>query len=54
MKKSRYTESQISQILKEPETGVPVPVLELCRKRGMSSASFYKRCARCGDWMLRA
>ena len=52
MKKSRYTESQIFQILKESEAGVPVP--ELCRKRGMSSASFYKRCARCGDWMLRA
>ncbi len=40
MKKSRYTESQIFQILKESEAGVPVP--ELCRKHGMSSASFYK------------
>ena len=40
MKKSRYPESQIFQILKEAEAGVPVP--ELCRKCGMSNASFYK------------
>ena len=40
MKKSRYPESQIIQILKEAEAGVPVP--ELCRKHGMSNASFYK------------
>lgn len=40
MKKSRYTESHIFQILKEAESGVPVP--ELCRKHGMSDASFYK------------
>jgi len=40
MKKSRYTESQIFQILKEAEGGTPVP--KLCRTYGMSSASFYK------------
>ena len=40
MKKSRYPESQIFQILKEAEAGVPVP--ELSRKFGMSNASFYK------------
>ena len=38
MKKTRYAESQTLQILKEAEADVPVP--ELCRKHGMSSASF--------------
>jgi len=40
MKKSRYSESQIMNILKQAEAGIPVP--ELCREHGMSSASFYK------------
>lgn len=40
MKKSRFTDSQILAILKQAEDGVPVP--ELCRQHGMSSASFYK------------
>jgi len=40
MKKSTYTDSQILAILKQAENGVPVP--ELCREHGMSSASFYK------------
>ena len=39
MKRSRYTEEQIIGILKEPEAGVPVA--ELCRKHGMSDATFY-------------
>ena len=46
MKKSRYSESQIFQILKEAEAGIPVA--ELCRKHGMSNASFYKWRARYG------
>lgn len=40
MKQSRFTESQIIHILKQAEAGVPVP--ELCREHGMSSATFYK------------
>ncbi len=40
MKKPRFSDNQIIAILKEAEGGVPVP--ELCRKHGMSSASFYK------------
>lgn len=40
MRKSRFTDSQILAILKQAEGGVPVP--ELCREHGMSSATFYK------------
>ncbi len=40
MRKSRYTDSQILSILKQSEAGIPVP--ELCREHGMSSATFYK------------
>lgn len=39
MKKSRYTESQIMSILKKAESGVSVA--DLCRKHGMSDATFY-------------
>lgn len=39
MKKKRYSEEQIIQILKEAEAGTPVE--QLCRKHGMSAASFY-------------
>jgi putative transposase len=39
MKRSRYTEEQIIGILREQEAGVPVA--ELCRKHGMSDATFY-------------
>jgi len=46
MKKSRFTDSQILAILKQAESGVPVP--ELCREHGMSSASFYKWRAKFG------
>ena len=46
MKKSRYSESQIFQILKEAGAGIAVP--ELCRKHGMSSATFYKWRAKYG------
>ena len=41
MKRKRYTESQIIGILKEVERGVPVT--DLCRKHGMSNATFYTR-----------
>ena len=46
MKTSRYTEAQIIAILRQAEGGVPVA--ELCRKHGMSTASFYKWRARFG------
>lgn len=40
MKKSRFTDSQIIAVLKQAEKGIPVP--ELCREHGISSATFYK------------
>ena len=40
MKKSRFWGSQIVAVLKQAESGVPVP--ELCREHGISSATFYK------------
>ena len=40
MKKSRFTDNQILAILKQAEAGVPVA--ELCREHGMSSAAFYQ------------
>ena len=46
MKRSRFTEDQIIGILKEHEAGVPVA--ELCRKYGVSTASLYKWKAKYG------
>jgi len=40
MKESRYSEAQIVSILKESENGVPVS--DLCRTHGMSSADIYQ------------
>jgi putative transposase len=40
MKKSRYTEEQIAFALKQNEVGTSVA--EICRKLGISEATFYK------------
>ena len=40
MKKSRFSEEQIIAMIKEQEGGVPTA--EVCRKHGISTASFYK------------
>lgn len=39
MKSSKFNESQILSILRENENGLSV--VELCRKHGISSATFY-------------
>jgi len=39
MKKSRFSDTQILPILKQAESGIPVP--EICREHGISSATFY-------------
>lgn len=39
MKKSRFTETQIISILKEADVGIPVK--EICRKHGISDATYY-------------
>lgn len=39
MKKTRFTETQIIGILKEADTGIQVK--EICRKHGISDATYY-------------
>jgi len=46
MKKTRYSEEQIVSILKQAEAGVKVK--DLCRKHGLSDATFYNWRSRYG------
>ena len=46
MRKSRFTETQIIGMFKEQEAGLTVA--EVCRKHGISPASFYKLKAKYG------
>ncbi|CAH0174259.1 hypothetical protein ROS9278_01275 [Roseomonas sp. CECT 9278] len=39
MKRSRFTQEQIIGVLKEHQAGATAP--ELCRKHGISEATFY-------------
>jgi len=46
MKRSRFSEEQIIGILKEQEAGAPTA--DVCRRHGISSATFYKWKAKYG------
>ena len=50
MRKSRFTEAQIIGMIKEQEAGLPTA--ELCRKHGLSPATFYKLKAKFGGMEL--
>jgi putative transposase len=47
MRGKRFSEEQIISILKEADAGVPPA--ELCRKHGISSATYYNWKAKYGD-----
>ena len=46
MKKSKFTESQIFNILKQAESGISV--VDICREHGVGNATFYKWRAKYG------
>ena len=50
MRKSRFTDAQIIEMIKEQEAGMATT--EVCRKHGLSPATFYKLKAKFGGMEL--
>jgi len=50
MRKSRFTEAQIIEMIKEQEAGMATA--DVCRKHGLSPATFYKLKAKYGGMEL--
>jgi putative transposase len=46
MKRSKFSDRQIIDAVKRVESGIGVP--DICRELGVSSATFYKCCAKYG------
>lgn len=49
MKRSRFSEQQIAFILRRAEEGTPIA--EVCRKAGVSEATYYNWRKKCGGLM---
>jgi putative transposase len=50
MKRKRFSESQIINILQAGETGIPAP--DLCRQHGIAQSTYYKWKAKYGGMSL--
>ena len=50
MKRTKFTDAQIAFVLRQPDEGTPIG--EVCRKAGISEATFYNWRKKYGGLML--